>query len=193
VEIEVTLYEAVKSVGLLDLPVGLPSSGKQFEDYMVKQLHMQLSQTQDGYRVFPPRHTLREATLSGVYHQFDIVIAQQDDLVAVECKFRDSSHIDQLFATQGKLIDYKKQPRGIFITTARHVNDEIHYYALAHRILIISVSLPPVEYMLRRVKRGTDLEYRLDNLRSRINNVDPRRVLVEWKNAAQRFLDDGYR
>jgi len=159
---------------------------------MVKQLHVRLSQAQDSYRVFPPRHTLREETFSGVYHQFDIVIAQQNDLITLECKFRDSAHIDQLFATQGKLIDYKRQPRGIFITTARHVNDEIYYYALAHHIRVISTLLPPVEYMLRRVKKGTDLEYRLESLQSRINSIDPHRVLVEWKNAVQRFVADGY-
>lgn len=191
--IVVTIYQALQSVGALELPAGAPSSGKQFEDFMVKQLYTRLLQSQDGYRVFPPRHTLHEATFSGVYHQFDIVVAQQDDLVTVECKFRGGAHIDQLFATQGKLIDYRKQPRGIFTTTAPHVNDEIHYYALAHSIQLICTSLPPVEYMLWRVKKGTDLEYRLESLQSRIlNKIDPRKVLIEWKNATQRFLDDGY-
>jgi hypothetical protein len=191
--IEVALYQALQSVGSLALPVGVPSSGKQFEDYMVKQLHTQLIQTQDSYRVFPPRHTLHDPTFSGTYHQFDIVIEQHEDLLAVECKFRGGAHIDQLFATKGKLIDYCKQPRGIFITTAPHINDEIHYYALAHQIQIICTSLLPIGYMLWRVKKGTDLEYRLENLQARIKNkVDAKRVLVEWKNAAQRFIADGY-
>ena len=191
--IEVVLYQTLQSVRTLDLPVGMSSSGKQFEDYVVKQLYTSLLQLQGGYRVFPPRHTLRAATFSGVYHQFDIVIAQQEELVTVECKFSGGAHIDQLFATQGKLVDYCKRPHGIFITTAPHVNDEIYYYALAHHIQLICPSLPPVEHMLWQVKKGTDLEYRLGNLQSRIKNgIEPRYVLVEWRNAYQRFQADGY-
>lgn len=191
--IEVILYQSLQSVRTLDLPVGIPSSGKQFEDYVVKQLYTSLLQLQGGYRVFPPRHTLREATFSGVYHQFDIVIAQQDDLVTIECKFRGGANIDQLFATQGKLVDYCKQPHGIFITTAAHVNDDIYYYALAHHIQLICPLLPPVEHMLWRIKKGTDLEYRLENLQSRIKNgCEPQHILIEWRNAYQRFCAEGY-
>jgi hypothetical protein len=180
-------------VWTLELPVGIPSSGKQFEDYVVKQLYTSLLQLQGGYRVFPPRHTLREATFSGVHHQFDIVIAQQEALVSVECKFRGGAHIDQLFATEGKLVDYCKRPYGIFVTTAPHINDEIYYYALAHHIQIICSALPPVEYLLHCVKSETDLAYRLANLQSRIKNgIDPRYVLIEWRNAYQRFRDEGY-
>jgi hypothetical protein len=97
---EVALYKSLQVVRSLDFPVGKPASGKKFEDYMVMQLYQNLQQ-QRGFRVFPPRHTLREATFSGIYHQFDIVVAEQEQLVAVECKFRGTAHIDQLFATQG--------------------------------------------------------------------------------------------
>ena len=191
--IEDVLYQTLHSVGTLNLPVGISSSGKQFEDYVVKQLYTNLLQLGGGYRVFPPRHTLRESTFSGVYHQFDIVIAQQEALVSVECKFRGGAHIDQLFATEGKLVDYRKRPYGIFITTAPHVNDEMYYYALAHHIQIICSSLPPVEYLLHCVKSETDLAYRLANLQSRIKNgIDPRYVLIEWRNAYQRFRAEGY-
>ena len=191
--IEVVLYQALRAVGSLELPAGVPSSGKLFEDYVVKQLHTSLLQLHGGYRVFPPRHTLREATFSGVYHQFDIVVALQEELITVECKFRGGAHIDQLFATQGKLVDYCKRPHGIFITTASHVNDGMYYYSLAHHIQLICPSLPPVEYMLWCVNKGTDLEYRLVNLQSRMKNgIESRHVLVEWRNAYQRFQADGY-
>lgn len=46
------------------------------------------------YRVYPPRYTLRTPTFSGAYRQFDIVVAQQDELMAIECKFRGNAHID---------------------------------------------------------------------------------------------------
>jgi hypothetical protein len=191
--IEVILYQALQSVQALELPVGISSSGKQFEDYVVKQLYTSLLQLQGGYRVFPPRFTLREPTFSGVYHQFDIVIAQQEYLVAVECKFRGGAHIEEMFATQGKLIDYRKQPHGIFITTAAYVNDEMYYYGLTHNIQLICPSLPPVEYMQSKVKKGTDLEYRLGILESRMKiGKEPQHLLVEWKNAYQRFQTDGY-
>lgn len=191
--IEVVLYQALLDVGSLELPAGVPSSGKQFEDYVVKQLYTSLLQLQGGHRVFPPRHTLRDATFSGVYHQFDIVVAQQEKLVTVECKFRGGAHIDQLFATQGKLVDYCKRPHGIFVTTASHVNDEMYYYALANNIQLICPSLPPVEYMLHLVKKGTDLAYRLENLQIRMKNgIEPRHVMIEWRNAYRRFQSDGY-
>ena len=191
--IEVVLYHALLTVGSLELPVGISSSGKGFEDYVVKQLYISLLQLEGGYRVFPPRYTLRETTFSGVYHQFDIVVAPQEELVTIECKFRGGAHIDQLFATNGKLMDYCKRPYGIFITTANHVNDEMYYYSLAHQICLICPKLPPVEYMLWYVNKGTDLEYRLKNLKSRMKNgIEPRYLLIEWRNAYHRFQDDGY-
>ena len=50
-----------------------------------------------------------------------------------------------------------------------------------------------MEYLLHCVKRGTDLAYRLANLQSRMKNgIDPRYVLIEWKNAYQRFRAEGY-
>ncbi len=133
----VVLYKALQTVGSLDLPAGESASGAKFEDYMVRQLYEKLRQ-QTEFRVFPPRYTLHEATFSGCHHQFDIVVAEQDEFVAIECKFRRGAHIDQLFATEGKLVDYRKRPRGVFVTTARSVNDEMYCYALAHQLLLIS-------------------------------------------------------
>ena len=74
--IETVLYKSLKAVQSSDLPVGESTSGKKFEDHMVMQLFQKLQQ-QAEFRVFPPRHTLREATFSGVHHQFDIVVAEQ--------------------------------------------------------------------------------------------------------------------
>jgi hypothetical protein len=159
---------------------------------MVMQLHRKLQQ-QAEFRVFPPRHTLREATFSGFFHQFDIVVAEQEELVAVECKFRSSAHIDQLFAAVGKLVDYYKRPRGVFVTTAHDVNDEMYCYALAHQISLISPLLPPVEYMLECVREGADLARRLEIVKDRMREgALPRHVLVEWKNNHMRFQDEGY-
>lgn len=190
--IETVVYESLQAVHTLALPAGQAASGKKFEDYMVTQLYQKLRQ-QTGFQVFSPRYTLREDTFSGVSHQFDIVIAESEALIVIECKFRGGAHIDQLFATHGKLVDYRKRPRGIFVTTAKNVNDEMYYYALAHQILLICSSLPPVEYMLQCVKKDTDLASRLATLQSRIqNNVHPRRLLIEWKNSYVRFHDEGY-
>lgn len=189
---EAVIYQSLQAVRSLDLPVGEPASGKKFEDYMVMQLYQKLRQ-RTGFQVFPPRYTLYRDTFSGVSHQFDIVIAESEALVAIECKFRGGAHIDQLFATHGKLVDYCERPRGIFVTTAEKVNDEMYYYALAQRILLICSSLPPVEYMLQCVKKDTDLDRRLATLQSRIqDNVPPKHLLVEWKNSYVRFRDEGY-
>jgi len=189
--IEIVLFQALEDVRALGLPSGISSSGKQFEDYMVKQLFQRLQQA--TLRIFPPRYTLREPTHSGVAHQFDIVIADTE-LVAIECKFRGKAEIDEMFAFMGKRIDYLKPPRGIFVTTAETINNEIFFYAIAHRILIVCLSLPPVEYMIHKVKPDTDLAYRLASLQARLQDRNPPSgLLVEWQNDYRRFCQEGYR
>lgn len=189
--IEAALFRAFRDVKALELPPGIPSSGKQFEDFMVQQLHQTLQQ-QESSRIFPPRYTLREATYSGLAHQFDIVI-RQSELIAIECKFRTKTGIGELFAFVGKLIDYRKCPHGIFVTTAENVNNDIFCYAIAHRILIIYSLLPPVEYMIQQVKKGTDLAHRLASLQTRLQGENaPDHLLVEWQNAYTRFTVEGY-
>lgn len=189
--IEFVLFQALKDVKALELPSGIPSSGKKFEDFMVQQLHQTLQQ-QGTLHIFPPRYTLREPTYSGVAHQFDIII-RQSGLTAIECKFRKRTRIGELFAFVGKLIDYREPLRGIFVTTAENVNNDVLCYAIAHRILIVCSSLLPVEYMIHRVKKNTDLARRLASLRTRLqgDNV-PSYVLVEWQNAYGRFTAEGY-
>ena len=190
--IAVVLYRSLRAVHALALPPGISTSGKKFEDFIVKQLYEKLVQTGE-YEVFQPRYTLRTPSLSGAFHQFDIVVNQQGKLFAIECKFRGSAHIDQLFATQGKLIDYCQRPRGFFVTSAHGVNDEMHWYALAHRIQLICTSLPPVQYMLSCVKNDTPIARRLEQLQMRLNDgTEPKKVLIEWKNEYMRFNDEGY-
>jgi hypothetical protein len=186
------LYQSLRDAHAVPLPLGISSSGKKFEDYTVKQLYERVVQI-GIYRVFPPRYTLRTPTFSGVYHQFDIMVAEQEQLAAIECKFRESAHIDQLFATQGKLIDYCQSPHGYFVTTAKDVNDEMHLYALAHHLQIIWELLPPIEYMLGCVKRDTLIACRLEQLQMRMNDgTKPKTFLIEWKNEYMRFQDEGY-
>ena len=190
--ISIVLYQALKEVNFLALPPGISASGKKFEDYNVKRLYEKLVQTGE-YRVFPPRHTLHIPTLSGAFHQFDIVVSKQDELSTVECKFRGSAHIDQLFATKGKLIDYRQMLRSFFITSADTVNDVMHCYALAHKIHIICNSLPPVEYMLNCVNKNVPIARRLQHLQIRMNDgIEPNKILIEWKNEYMRFRDEGY-
>jgi hypothetical protein len=188
----VVLYQSLRDAHALALPPGISSSGKKFEDYIVKQLYEKLVQS-GIFRVYPPRYTLRTPTFSGAYHQFDIVVAQQDELFAIECKFRGNAHIDQLFATQGKLIDYCQKPFAFFVTTAKGINDEMYLYALAHRLQIICNSLPPIEYMLSCVKNATNIARRLEYLQTRLSDgTKPKTILIEWKNEYMRFLDEGY-
>lgn len=189
--IEIVLFQALKDVKALELPSGIPSSGNKFEDYMVQQLYQKLRQL-GTLRVFRPRYTLREDTYSGIAYQFDIVI-RQSELTAIECKFRKKTGIDDLFAFVGKLIDYREPPRGIFVTTAENVNDNVFCYAIAHRILIVCSHLPPIEYMIQRVKKNTDLARRLASLQTRLRGEHaPNHLLVEWQNAHRRFTVEGY-
>jgi len=189
--IETVLFQALKDVKALELPLSIPSSGKKFEDFMVQQLYETLRQ-QGALRLSPPRYTLHEPTYSGLAHQFDIVV-WQGRLTAIECKFRKRTNISELFAFVGKLIDYREPPQSIFITTAENVHDEIFYYAIAHRILVVCSCLPPVGYMIRRVKTNTDLAHRLASLQSRLQGENaPSHLLVEWQNAYRRFTAEGY-
>ena len=189
--LEVVLFQAVAAVKALQLPAGTPRSGTEFEDFMVKQLHQALRQ-QGALYVYPPRYTLSQATYSGIAHQFDIIV-REDQLAAIECKFRKRTGIDDLFAFLGKLVDYREPPRGIFVTTAENVNDDSFCYAIAHRISIVCSSLAPVEYMVHRVKSNTDLARRLGSLHTRLQEENvPKRVLVQWQNEYRRFMDEGY-
>jgi hypothetical protein len=185
------LFQALKDKALDDLPPGIPSSGTKFEDFMVQQLYQKLRQL-GTLRVFQPRYTLREDTYSGLAHQFDIVI-RQDKLIAIECKFRGETGIDNLFAFVGKLVDYRESPRGIFVTTAENVNDNVFCYAIAHRVSIICSFLPPVEYMIQQVKKNPNLAHRLARLQTRLRGeTAPNHLLVEWQNANSRFTTEGY-
>ena len=189
--IEIVLFQALEGVKALELPPGVPSSGKSFEDFMVQQLYRVLQQ-QGTLRIFPPRYTLREPTYSGVAHQFDIVI-RQSELIAIECKFRKKTGIDGLFAFVGKLKDYREPPRGIFVTTAENVNNDVFWYAIAQPIPIVCSSLPPVEYMIQRVKKNTDLSRRLASLQTRLlGKVFADGSLGARKDAYKRFTVEGY-
>jgi hypothetical protein len=189
--IETVLFQALKEVKILELPPGISSSGKKFEDLMVQQLYQKLQQ-QGTLHIFPPRYTLCEITYSGVAHQFDIVI-RQSELIAIECKFRRRTNIGELFAFVGKLVDYRQPPSSIFVTTAENVNNDIFCYAIAHRIQIVCSSLPPVQYMIQRIKKNSDLARRLASLQTRLGGKSaPNHLLVEWQNAYARFTMEGY-
>jgi hypothetical protein len=189
--IEIVLFQALEDIKALELPPGISSSGKKFEDFMVQQLHETLRQ-QGMVRVFPPRYTLHEPTYSGLAHQFDIVI-RETTLTVIECKFRKRTNIAELFAFVGKLRDYRELPRAIFVTTAGNVHDEVFRYAIAHHIPVVCSCLPPVEYMIHRVKKSTDLARRLTRLQIRLRGENaPSHVLIEWQNAYRRFTTEGY-
>jgi len=189
--IEKMLFRALTHVDALDLPPGIPSSGKKFEDFMVQQLFQNL-QGHPPIRVFQPRYTLHEPTFSSVAHQFDIVI-RYDQLIAIECKFRGKTGIADLFAFVGKLADYRERPSGFFVTTATDINDEVFYYAIAHKISVICRMLPPVGYMEDSVKKGTDLAQRLERLENRLkDDIHPPHLFIEWRNARSRFIAEGY-
>ena len=188
---EVILFQALIEVMTLELPPGIPSPGKKFEDYIFQRLYLALRQASDQ-SVFPPRYTLLEATYSGVTHQFDVVV-REEKLAAIECKFRKGTGIDDLFAFRGKLVDYRTSPRGIFLTTAQKICNEVFCYAIAHHISIVSPSLAPVDYMIQRVKSDTDLSRRLLNLREHLQSPSvPKQALVQWQNEHRRFKAEGY-
>lgn len=117
-----------------------------------------------GIEVLPPRSTLNYPTVSGLTHQFDVVMRENNTFYVIECKRRYVATIDQIFSFNAKILDYAFKDffnksfsiKGLFLSTAE-LTDNARKYALAHGIIPIDPSLPPIQFMMDKMKEEDPL------------------------------------
>jgi hypothetical protein len=148
-----------------------PSSkeGFSFEDRVSKKAYAYIRKY--PVTVFPPRSTLNYPTVSGLKHQFDGIVMDENTFYVIECKKRGTAVIDQIFSFNSKILDYALkdafasnfQIKGIFLCTAE-VNENIRKYALAYGILPIDSKLPPIQVMIDQIHENDKLRSELIEL-----------------------------
>lgn len=188
------------------------SAGHEFEDLTVEKVYTACHRL-GTLRPFPPRYTLELPTVSGLYHQIDVVVREgSSGYHLVECKFKQSANIAELYAFNGKILDYafgaqardrKTWFRGYFLTTSLSVSKSFYKYALAWGITFIAPGCPPPpEHMLSKTKPNTALHRRLTRLVERAADISlaefatrPReadKLVAEWCACYQHWGREGY-
>jgi hypothetical protein len=82
------------------------SAGHDFENQIVKRTHTAISKI-SGLKALPPRTTLSLPTVSGLQHQIDVVVRDGASIYhLIECKFKKSFDIEEIYALNAKLLDY---------------------------------------------------------------------------------------
>lgn len=130
--------------------------------------------------VSPPRSTLNYPTVSGLKHQFDGIVSESNIFYVIECKRTGMTVIDQVFSFNSKILDYALekeftkdfQIKGIFLCTAR-INNNIKKYALAHRILPLDSTLPPIQVMINKTEHNDRLRQELEELKQLVMLSQP--------------------
>lgn len=188
------------------------SAGHEFEDITVEKVHTACHRL-GALKVLPPRYTLKLPTVSGLHHQIDVVVREGPSVFhLVECKFKQSVAIEELYSMNGKLLDYifgaqirgqKTRFRGYFLVSPATVTDNFYKYALAWGITLIAPEgPPPLEYMLAKIKPNVALYGQLTRLLERTSGAEfteliskPRRadrLFAEWRACYQRWKREGY-
>ena len=204
------LWELLAEKQVQQLSAG-DSPGHLFEDFTVQMVHTACHRL-GTLKTFPPRYTLKLPTVSGLSYQIDVVVREgSSNYHLIECKFKQSASVEELYAFNAKLLDYafgaqsrgyKTRVRGYFLTTSE-VSDNFHQYALAWGITLIAPSCtPPAEHMLSKVKPNTPLHSQLTRLVEKTLGAQPfesvaraceiRKLLVEWRSCYQRWKQAGY-
>jgi len=152
--------------------------GFSFEDRVSQKAYESIR----GYpiSVFPPRSTLNYPTVSGLRHQFDGIVSESNIFYVIECKKTGITVIDQVFSFNSKILDYALDEefaknfriKGIFLCTAR-INDNIRKYALAHRILPLDSTLPPMQVMINKTEHNDRLRQELEELKELVMLPQP--------------------
>lgn len=179
--------------------------GHRFEDTAAKAAYEALVHV--GVTPRQPRHTLALPTVSGLRHQFDIVVPDGSRWFTIELKHRSSAQIEQLYAFVAKLLDYALAARlhgtgheftGVFVSTAPRLNDHFRQFALAYGVVAIAPDLPPCQVLEEcpqdeSVRRdAVDLARRIEAPLPTVAIQPARRaeaalLVQEWQALAQRW------
>lgn len=178
------------------------TAGHEFEDLTVEKVYASCLKL-GTLRPFPPRYKLKLPTVSGSYHQIDVVVRDgSSGYHLVECKFKQSTDVAELYAFNGKLLDYifgakarnqKVRFRGYFLTTSPSVSEGFCKYALAWGITLVAPNAsdcpPPPEYMLSRTKPDTALQRRLNRLVERTVDISLAEIATGPREAGKLVAD----
>lgn len=172
------LYDVVSEESKVMDKKSSSKEGFSFEDRVSQKAYECIR----GYpiSVLPPRSTLNYPTVSGLKHQFDGIVSESNIFYVIECKKRGITVIDQVFSFNSKILDYALDEefaknlriKGIFLCTAR-INDNIRKYALAHRILPLDSTLPPLQVMINKTERKDRLRQELEELKELVMLPQP--------------------
>jgi hypothetical protein len=168
----VFLFNLIREEGKRGLKESRVRAGFTLED-VVSQKAYECIRGYPGIAVLPPRSTLNYPTVSGLTHQFDVAIRENNTFYVIECKRRGIASIDQIFSFNAKILDYAFKDsfnkcfsiKGVFLSTAE-LTDNARKYALAYGIIPIDPSLPPIQFMLNRVKEKDTLYQELVEFKS---------------------------
>lgn len=125
--------------------------------------------------VFPPRSTLNYPTISGLKHQFDGIVMDENVFYVIECKKRGTAAIDQVFGFNSKILDYALkydfssnfQIKGIFLCTAK-INENTRKYAFAYGIIPIDPAFPPLQAIIDKIPKEDKLRDEFLELKRRL-------------------------
>ena len=145
----------------------------------------------------PPRSRLNYPTVSGLRHQFDVIVMEGNTFYVVECKRRGMALIDQVFSFSSKILDYSLKEgfatrfriKGIFLCTAK-TNENIRTYALAYGISVVDATTLPIEVMIDRTKESDPMRQELSEIKKLLTLPQPE-VLKKCKDGRellQRFM-----
>jgi hypothetical protein len=212
-DIEVTLYRHLLAQETAPVVGSRAEAGHVFEEDTRQAIHRLLRTSEEALgrgKVFPPRYRLRIPTRSGLSYQFDGVVQVGSDHILIECKKREATQIDQVFAFAAKMADYAMAPRerrtnsslfGLFYATSREVNDNIRQFAVAFGISLVSLELPPVSYLASCLDKTTPFARSLERLGARLSlpfeqallsgmDRKPKELVREWRLAYHRWLQE---
>jgi len=166
----IILYDVLSEESKVTTKKSSVKEGFSFEDRVSQKVYERIR----GYpiSVFPPRSTLNYPTVSGLKHQFDGLMSDNNIFYVVECKKRGVTVIDQVFSFNSKILDYALEEeftknfriKGIFLCTAR-MNANIRKYALAHGILPLDLTLPSLQVMINKTEHNDRLRQELEELK----------------------------
>jgi hypothetical protein len=147
--------------------------GFSFEDRVSQKAYAHMRKY--PVMVLPPRSTLNYPTISGLKHQFDGIVVDENIFYVIECKKRGTAVIDQVFSFNSKILDYALkdefsnnfQIKGIFLCTAE-ITDNIRKYAFAYGILPIDSTLPPLQAIIDQIPEKDILRDELVELKRRL-------------------------
>jgi len=164
----------------------------------------------EKYGLPAKRKELELPTFSGLKHQFDVSLPDNDLYWVIECKRKKSARAEkaQIYAFVAKLLDHTfglksnnlhYKIKGVFVSSAK-LTDPGRLFALSFGVIPIDPTLPPIEYLLTKAKTKA-LRVELEILKEKFSHTLPNLLSIEgytiqvgpclshWKSLSREFSD----